>query len=63
MALGQYRIFNLPIKRVRPRPEDVLVQRKTDNIEVPASRETRDGRARGARAGRDQQTVISLTAT
>ena len=45
LGLNAARLFNLPIKRVRPRSEDVLAQRKTDNIEVPASRETRDGRA------------------
>ena len=48
LGLNAARLFNLPIKRVRPRPEDVLAQRKTDNIEGPASRETRD-----ERAGRD----------
>ena len=52
LGLNAARLFNLPIKRVRPRPDDVLAKRKADLINAPASRETWDGQA-GAESSRE----------
>ena len=42
LGLNAARLFDLPIKRLRPRPEDVVAQRKTDVLDAPEIREARE---------------------